>query len=616
MSMDLLKAFLVFLVIQAALVGGGVAPFADGDLSDPDAYMRLNRVVHLWESGAWFDPVYPRISPPDGHVQHWTRPMDMVLLAGALVGAPFVGFEKALFGWSVAISPLMQLPTLLALVWAAAPLVQRSRLWLVSILFVIQPAALLTFLIGRPDHNALLILCFVLSIGLTIRLLLQPERRRNAALAGVVAALALWISMETLLFVVVGIAVPGVFWVLGDRRLAQAMLAHAAALLGTLLLVLLLERGIGRLAVVEFDQTSLAHVVLFAINLVFWSLIYGAGRLPVIDRRPIGRVAVGALAGSAALAALWLLVPGFFASPLAGVDPLYRDVRLVNIQEFQPIIRLTDLWSGEAAGAIGRLLLWLGIGVVAIPYVLRKVWTAAGPERAAWSLLAALAVVFIPLAVGQVRWAAYAEIAMVIPYAVAVGGVVAWLRSFSFEGPLMMTARACIVAGACVWYFLPVSIVGPADAEEGEGEGVVAGDRRATCPLRPLTAFLSDPDGLGAREERVLAFVDFGPELLYRTPHSVFSIPNHRFQPGFTAAYRIMSAADDAPAEELIRRHQVDLLLICPRWPVEAAFYQAATNGEIGFYDHLAEDVVPDFLEPLELPTEAAEQFRLFRVRP
>ena len=82
-------------------------PVLDGALGDADAYMRLSRVLHLHDSGTWFDPREPRINPPDGHVQHWTRPLDALLLAGAWLLQPFLGFERALHLWGVLISPAL-----------------------------------------------------------------------------------------------------------------------------------------------------------------------------------------------------------------------------------------------------------------------------------------------------------------------------------------------------------------------------------------------------------------------------------------------------------------------------------------------------------------------------
>ena len=75
-------------LMQALLALTGIVPVLDGGLADSDAYMRLVRVLQLHDSGAWFDPREPRINPPEGHIQHWTRPLDALLLAGAWLLQP------------------------------------------------------------------------------------------------------------------------------------------------------------------------------------------------------------------------------------------------------------------------------------------------------------------------------------------------------------------------------------------------------------------------------------------------------------------------------------------------------------------------------------------------
>lgn len=612
-SWEPVKAFAVFLVIQIALVFGDVAPFFDGSLADPDAYMRLNRVLHLWDTGAWFDPVYPRIGAPEGHVQHWTRPMDVLLLVGAALAAPFVGFESGLHWWGVVIGPVMLLPALIALVWAAQPLVRRDWLWLVGVLFVTQPAILVTFLVGRPDHNCLLILLFILYLGLTIRLLMEPDRPRNALLAGAVAGLALWVSVETLLFVVAGIAAPGVAWILGFRRVPRAMGLHAGALAATLLMALVLERGFARLGAVEFDQTSIAHLGLFAVNLGFWAALYlGQQRISRLSGWP-GRVAFAGVLSVAALAVLWLALPGFFESPLSRVDPLYRTVRLVNIEEIQPILRWSELTGGGTLTAVGSLFLWLGAAILAIPFLVWRVVRSSDSQRPGWIVLTAIVAIFFPLSCLQVRWVAYAEAAAVIPYACAVGLALDRVGRLKLPEWMLALPRALLVSLACVWIFGPAAVAGAmqqAAAEPGDGVAIDSG----SCPLSSLAGFLADPDGLGKQSRRLMAFVDFGPELLYRTPHSVYSIPNHRFQPGFTTTYQVMTAESAGQAERLMRNSQVELVLVCPDWPLEGQFYGGAAGNPDGFYNALTTGAVPGFLREVTLPAHLARHFRLYAI--
>ena len=101
-------AALVMLIIQAGLVLKGNAPVLNGVLIDPDSYMRLARVEHLWATGAWFDPVFPRIGPPEGLALHWTRPFDVLLLAGALIASPLLGFKAGLYWWGAFLGPVLQ----------------------------------------------------------------------------------------------------------------------------------------------------------------------------------------------------------------------------------------------------------------------------------------------------------------------------------------------------------------------------------------------------------------------------------------------------------------------------------------------------------------------------
>lgn len=606
------KAFAVFLIIQIALVLADVAPFSHGSLADPDSYMRLNRVMHLWDSGAWFDPVYPRIGPPDGHIQHWTRPMDVLLLAGAILAAPFVGFETGLHWWGVVIGPVMLMPSLMALIWAAKPLVRREWLWLAGVVFVTQPAIMVTFLVGRPDHNCLLILLFIVYFGSTIRLLMDPRQLGLAVVAGTVAALALWVSVETLLFVVAGIAVSGVVWILGDQRIPRVMTVHAGALFVALAAALLVERGVDRFVMVEFDQTSIAHLGLFGLNLAFWAAIDVARRLVRQLADWPARVAFAGVLSAAVLAILWGVQPGFFESPLARVDDLYRTMRLVNIQEFQPILRWSDLLGSDTLPALGWLFLWLGTASLAIPFVVWMIATRPVAERRGWIALASTAAIFVPLSCMQYRWVAYAEAVLVIPYVCAVGLALNRISRCTLPEPLLAVARALLVSLACVWTFGPEALAGALAVAEETTDSVA--ETGGACPLAPLSAFLADTDGLGDRPRRVMAFVDFGPELLYRTPHAVYSIPNHRFQPGFTATYRIMTAGSAGEAHTLIQQNRVELIAVCPNWPVEAMFYGGEALNPDGFYNVLTTDAVPDFLEAVRLPDEVGRHFRLYSV--
>jgi hypothetical protein len=596
-------------IIQVGLVVKGNAPVLDGVLIDPDGYLRLARVAQLWQDGNWFDPVFTRIGPPEGLALHWSRPFDLLLLLGALLASPLLGFEAGLFWWGAVLGPLLQIAAVIALVWAAAPLLPRAWRCLLAFLFVAQPAVFGAFAVGRPDHHGVQVILFVLLIGLTLRLIFDPARARAAIWAGAISALAVWISVESILPVVLSIAALGLVWLFGEPRALRALVIQAASALVAVLAALLIERGSGAFSSVVIDRLSLAHLAVFAVNLGFWLAMAwvarrgGAGNLVARG----GAAAFGALAG---LALLWLALPGLFADPMDNGDALYRVKHMIHIEELQPLIRLPDSWDGDWAGAVTRPLLWLGLALMAGPWLIYRIWAApaggVGAERLAWVYLGLGATLFLPLAARQVRWAFYPEVFLLIPYAALAGAFLDRVAARTSE-QLIGVLRPLLVVALCAWFYVPA---GMSDTPPQSSAAIRSA---VSCPIRELAPLLDDPAGLGAAPRTILALIDFGPELLYRTRHSVLAIPNHRRQPGFTAGYRIMTASDFAAAERGLRAAGVDLVLVCPN-SAESWFYNTE-SGEKTLSQALQAGDPPGYLRRVALPEPLDGQFKLYALR-
>lgn len=111
----------------------------------------------------------------------------------------------------------------------------------------------------------------------------------------------------------------------------------------------------------------------------------------------------------------------------------------------------------------------------------------------------------------------------------------------------------------------------------------------------------------------ILALIDFGPELLYRTRHSVLAIPNHRRQPGFTTGYRIMTASDFTVAERGLRSAGIDLVLVCPS-SAESWFYDTESEAQT-LSQALQAGEPPGYLDRIALPAPLDGQFRLYARR-
>lgn len=600
-------AILIFVLIQLFLVPATLASLTDGRLWDSDSYMWLNRVEHLWASGAWFDPVYPRLNAPEGFVQHWTRPMDAIFIAGAWPLGHWLGFKDALYWWSLAVNPILLALSVVANIFAARPIIPRAGLGLIAVVFVCQPAVNAYFTPARPDHHAILAVLFILLTGLTIRVLLQPDARREAWLAGLVGALGIWVSVQLLPLVVLTIAILGLFWILGDRRLAAASAVYALTLTVGLGAALLAERGVTRLAEIEFDTLSLAHLIVFGLDLAFWTTVLALQRHKVALERLLHRLMASFIGAAVALSVLSLMLPGFFDNPLMDVDPLFLSVYQERIRELQPLIGFDALTEQSWDRVVPRLLFWLGIAVPTLPYLGYRILTERGPARRPWVLMCFLAVAHLAMALYQLRWVIFVVVALVPAYAALGTAALAWLSRQRLREMALSVARPLALAVFCLWAVPFLALRGEAEERTQEG-GVV------NCPSRSFIALLGDPAGLGATPKRLLVFIELGAVVLYRTPHSVFSIPNHRFQSGFVTSYDVMTATDFSRAHALLRESGIELIAICPG-SSEVTVYDTAGEGH-SFYEALSTDEPPAFVEPLPLPEEASKGFRLFAVNP
>jgi len=613
-------------LIQVLLALSGIVPVLDGSLADSDAYMRLSRVLHLHDGGTWFDAREPRVNPPAGHVQHWTRALDALLLAGAWLLEPLLGFARALHVWGVLLSPVLLALAVIATAWAAAPALDRDARLLACLVLLTQPSVLAYTSIGRPDHHSLLLLLAVILVGLTARLAAAPDDHRAALLAGALAGLAIWISPEAMTFVAVSLAALGLFWLAGTPGLAGANRDYLLATAAALGAALLLERGPAELFVPESDRLSIAHVTLFALIAGFWMVISRGERaggggfharalaaplgrpqmtepVPPADRGQgaatvIGRL-VAALVGVAAIAAIMLLCfPELRQGPLGQVDPLYAHVRLQHIVEIRPLVPAEWLSSGRLGEAVGRVIKVLGIALFALPCLGVLLARSAGPAWRFWATVALALLAFVPLAFYQVRWASYAQAFLVWPYAAAIAWLLGRITRAAAGAGLLL--RPLVILAALVWPLLLAAALPEREIE-------VAG---RACPLDRLAPVLNRA---APAPRTLLAYADYGSELLYRTPHRVLSIPNHRPQPGFAATWRILTATDERAARAEVARFGVDWILLCPS-ATERALFAVPDARQPTLYQRLADGAAPSWLRALPLEGDLAAEARLFQV--
>jgi asparagine N-glycosylation enzyme membrane subunit Stt3 len=585
-----LKWFIV-LPALAIIVAHGLIWVTHSDTSagvtlrDTDSYMWMNRAIHLVETGDWFEHTYPRINPPAGHEQHWTRPVDAILIAGGAVLAPALGLREGMLLWGFIFPPLMHVLALVLLFWCVIPLVERGILErtappLAGLVFIALPPIYFAFLAGRPDHHAPLAVLFLLHVGLWLRVLLSRDNGLWPATAlGLTAAVAIWVNVEALIYVTIGMLGLGLSWLAGNLHMARRTAAFGLALAAGGSVALLVEWGNRLPPVREMDTLSVAHVVLFALTAAFWILIWRFTDRPAAQS-PVARTAVAGAGGVAVLALLALTFPEFFGSPLANVDPIYRETRLVHISELQSI---GSVGNGPAQ-TVGVVILFVGAGILAVFYsIARSVQAPASEERILWLMFALGSLTFLLLSIPQVRWTDYLALSSVIPATALLIGLIGALSRRVHEGRVWIVrplATAALIAGPLFAGAILSRSAGAdapgsdfrrsvedqwwrADVDVMLVEGTeTASNQVSGCDLREISDIIMDPEWFGM-PTTILAHTDYGPELLFRTHHSVLSIPNHRYQPGYHLMREVFGNENPAVATRLMQQHDVGIVVLC-----------------------------------------------------
>ena len=191
-----MAALPVFLLVLVALVRcwnmGGV--FVDGKtfFVDADCYSRMTRVQRVLEQPGAVVHRHDFENWPEGTQPHTTAPLDY-LVAGLAGGARlFARDARAALDFAGAwISPLLGVLTGAFLwFWAGRRPFRAAML----LLFAVSPILVHGTVLGRPDHQSLILLCMALALGAEAVLLERPSRQW--ALAGGLAwGAGLWVSL-------------------------------------------------------------------------------------------------------------------------------------------------------------------------------------------------------------------------------------------------------------------------------------------------------------------------------------------------------------------------------------------------------------------------------------
>lgn len=562
---------------------------------DNDDVVRLVEVRDLLGGQSWFDLHQYRLGMDGGTLMHWSRFVDLPIAAlisffSLFTSSPVEAEALALMVW----------PLSTAVVFVASAGLAGRRLGGVSTMHIALGLSCLfvftmkRFYPGSIDHHNVQIATLML---MTAMLVDKRLRASSHAIAGIAAAFAIAIGVETVPLVAVACIAVTLQWCWHGQEFARAAQSFGLALAVSISVFFFATVPPSAYGVVTCDNLSLGFYSLAAIG---GAGLFLAARLPALPHLRHRLFAVAAL-GGIVLATAVLIAPQCLGNPLANLDPMLVDLWLNNTTEAQSALALLHA-SPDTFGAF--YLTGMFAVLVCIFRVLQR-------DRVEMHLLL-LALVGSAWAISivQVRGAAISNALAIVPLAPLISDLkrhsnaepenmnagLAYILAVLFSVPVMWAMFGAISTNGVAQAFSYQTLVGNA----GNGASEEPGCRSPSDAL----ALADFPAGV------VAAPVDSGAAILRFTPHRVLSAPYHRNQAGMLTELHI-GLAKPQEAEAFLRGAKVSILAFCAN---DTQTQNLINMSPQGLYAELSKGKIPAFLQPQ--PRKDGSRFQVFTFSP
>lgn len=580
------RAFVFSLLLYALLQVGQINAYvATAAGFSTDDSMRLVQVRDFLLGQGWFDLVQHRVLPPDGLSMHWSRLVDLPMIALTLLLRPVLGLDAALMAMA-AVWPMLQM---LAFAGLVAYLAQRLFGWQAASFAVF--AAVFVELLGGTrfgpgaiDHHGLQ---YIAMLAMTGFLVLPDAPRRNGALSGLAAALSLMIGLEMVLL----IALAGIILALRHalvQRGAGTRLVAFCLMLGTAAPLLFLAQTDPALWARPYcDALALPMLSVTTAALMASLVLVAAGRLL---RRPPARFLALAVTGVVTALVLLPQIQPCLAGPYTDLDRESQSAILSRILEIRSLGEHFFMSPVRFMVMAVPVLVTTAGALYMLAVTLRDGEQAPGASIATLSILAAALSLGTLLGFVQIRMMNMAL--PVLP--LGFGVVAAWLLQPGHPparrviAPLFILS-VLLIKMLMVLYILISTALG--------GEGLKGQSLGAACST---TAEIRRLDRIPPA--RIFNILNLGPMILQFTDHSVTGAPYHRSVDAFANGI-LPFEGDDAALHAAATRAGADYILVC-----QGDTY--GTKDSAG--SRLAEGQAGDWLNRVDLGPQTP--LRLYRI--
>ena len=583
------------------------SPLRTHELFDPDDYMRLVEVMNWLQSAhpfgaGWYDLSQPRLSPGDHVIVHWSRLVDLPIAFFALPFIPVVGMQNAVLIGSFIVPPLLFGFVLVLAPALARPLVGRRRANLAAAMLLFAQPVLLNFSPGRADHHGYQIIIAAYGLACLARMILCPRGWKSAIAAAAAFACGLWIGTEALPWLILSVACLCLF-----ASLRGGYALRSAGVFG--LALPLAVAGVMPLALPPDQYASRALSWFSGADLIFAVLAGSVLVLGWIGGRTTSNVwlrvvLMSTLGFSASLLFVYFVPDTLTGNIYADGDEFFNNTLIVNTEEalpaiksFVPIRNVPEAFLFDALLFLRQLFLpCLATAIVAWNFI-----RARSRARMLWFMHGLFLVPALLLTLfWQVRMAWFMQMFSIVPATWLVVHCSDRLAARSGGRERLPEIAVLFLVALLPVVLLPTVL----------GNGALYPDLMLfpaartvpECPLLRASKFLNDR--YGDRPRVILSTAAEGPELLFRTRHSVLAAP-------YSAnsnqdAFNFFTAPNEEQAMEVALRRGVDLVLICPSGGYDQALPQ---RGRRSLLERIANGDVPGWLTPITIPVDMTDYF-------
>lgn len=575
-----------------------IGPLFFQSFMGPDDYMRMVQVFDFLKAPFSSSFEQSRLGVVGSHdLMHWSRLPDIPLALIILIFEPFMGKVQAAY-WAATIVPAV---LTLILFWFGYNytrlFVSDRRAILAVILLCLTWPMMRQFVPGRVDHHAYVLLSVLVGYGYIISIYFDPKSWRYPVYAGIALGLGLVIAVEALPWIGLAAALGAWFWLIKGEEYLIPNLLFGLSLLVTCIVSFLALRYPWAGFSPACDTLSSTLIVFVTAIPVFWCAMIGLARTNI---NSIGfRFMADAVVGMALVIGLYKIAPSCFFDPYEISDPMVRKIWLSEVNEAKGWFSFLAMQPQLAVSAMMPFV----FGIPAVVWGMFR-----DPERRViWSGLLLILICGLILMMFQIRFAEFASL-------LAVGPIVWGASELFFVIKGFLTARIKFTRGrrialsfifflCCLGLFLNRFYH---EKLSPEAHAVAAKE----CSTVSMAEALN-----GLPAGRVAAFIDYGPDILFRTDHSVLAAPYHRNEEGILAAYKILTSTSEAEAKGMIVKYRVDYVVACPAhrdyW---GQFAKEDQDGKRhNFALRLLDDDVPNWLTAVAVPD--GEPVKIYKVK-